>query len=79
MVPAQSPVISTTKLPSPSSEPALPLPIMSPLLRLPRELRNLIYDYYLHCDGGYIYDWETRKLLQADGSAVSYALAFTCR
>jgi len=57
----------------------LPLPNMSPLLRLPRELRNLIYDYYLRCDGGYIYDWEIRKLLQADSSAVSYALAFACR
>ncbi|KAH7552247.1 hypothetical protein BM1_09109 [Bipolaris maydis] len=52
---------------------------MFPFFQLPRELRNLIYDYYVRCDGGYVYDVETRKLRRADGDPVFNALALTCR
>ncbi|EUC39751.1 hypothetical protein COCMIDRAFT_110688, partial [Bipolaris oryzae ATCC 44560] len=52
---------------------------MSPFFQLPRELRDLIYDYYVRCDGGYVYDVEARKFRQADGGPVFNALALTCR
>ncbi|EUC32498.1 hypothetical protein COCCADRAFT_98462 [Bipolaris zeicola 26-R-13] len=52
---------------------------MFPFFQLPWELRNLIYDYYVRCDGGYVYDVETRKLRRADGGPVFNALTLTCR
>jgi hypothetical protein len=52
---------------------------MSAFFQLPRELRDLIYEHYFRCDGGYVYNTETRKLRRADGDPISRALAFTCR
>ena len=52
---------------------------MPSLLTLPRELRDLIYEYYLRCDGGYIYHAESRRMTQTNGNAVCHALALTCR
>ncbi|USP81842.1 hypothetical protein yc1106_09116 [Curvularia clavata] len=52
---------------------------MSPLFRLPRELRDIIYDFYIRCDGGYVYNAETQKFRRADGDPISCALALTCR
>ncbi|KAI4630102.1 hypothetical protein J4E80_001035 [Alternaria sp. BMP 0032] len=49
------------------------------ILRLPRELRDLIYEHYVQVDGGYCHNFETNRLLQADGSPISTALALTCR
>ncbi|KAI4704687.1 hypothetical protein J4E89_009564 [Alternaria sp. Ai002NY15] len=49
------------------------------ILRLPRELRDLIYEHYVQVDGGYIHNFETNRLLQADGSPISTGLALTCR
>jgi len=49
------------------------------IFRLPRELRDIIYDYYIRCDGGYIFDSETRRFMQTNGEPVCYALAFTCK
>ncbi|KAI1736120.1 hypothetical protein F4680DRAFT_275040 [Xylaria scruposa] len=53
----------------------------SPLLRLPRELRDIIYGFYLAVDGGYVYDFRTGKLRGADAPdrPIDLALTFTCR
>ncbi|KAI0836694.1 hypothetical protein F5Y06DRAFT_101005 [Hypoxylon sp. FL0890] len=50
----------------------------SRFLELPRELRNIIYVYYVLGDG-YIYDSQTRTLKTAKGSPIDLALMFTCR
>ncbi|KAI4619402.1 uncharacterized protein J4E87_007652 [Alternaria ethzedia] len=55
------------------------LPTLPAILRLPRELRDLIYEHYVQVDGGYIHNIETNRLLQADGSPISTGLALTCR
>lgn len=52
---------------------------MSRFLQLPHELRNLIYDYYLWYDGGYVYNCASKRLSRADGSKDFLALAQTCR
>lgn len=49
------------------------------LLRLPHELRNIIFDYYFHRDGGYVYSFESNKLTNTDGSVIDLSLVFTCR
>lgn len=42
-------------------------------------MRDLIYDFYVRCDGGYVYNAETQKFRWADGGPISYTLALTCR
>ena len=49
------------------------------ILRLPRELRDLIYEYYTQVQGGYTYNFMTNKLKQADGRPISHSLVFACR
>jgi hypothetical protein len=49
------------------------------LLLLPRELRDLIYDFYVRSPGGYIHNFESNKLLRADGRGIQMSLAFACR
>lgn len=39
----------------------------SRFLLLPREVRDVIYDHYIQCDGGYIYEFKNNKLVQASG------------
>jgi hypothetical protein len=39
----------------------------SHFLLLAREVRDIIYDYYIQCDGGYVYDFENNQLVQANG------------
>jgi hypothetical protein len=69
-----------TKLPSPSGEAADTLPSAMPaFLQLPRELRDLIYDYYFQCEDGYIYNFETNRLTQADGQPIPISLTLICR
>ncbi|KAI4933215.1 hypothetical protein J4E85_003620 [Alternaria conjuncta] len=53
--------------------------LVPPLLRLPRELRDLIYEEYVRVDGGYIYNPETNKLANADGSSIDLSLGLVCR
>ncbi|KAI4665269.1 uncharacterized protein J4E78_002729 [Alternaria triticimaculans] len=49
-------------------------------LRLPRELRDMMYEQYYAVENGYIYDAEHNKLTQADdGSPISLSLSLTCR
>ena len=49
------------------------------ILRLPRELRDLIYEYYTQVQGGYTYNFMTNKLTQADGRPISHSLVLACR
>jgi len=65
------PVNTTTADPT-----GAPLP---PLLRLPRELRDLIYQEYVRADGGYVYNPETNRLAQTDGSSIDVSLRLVCR
>ena len=58
--------------------------LQSPIFRLPREVRDVIYDYYLLEDEGYHYDTETGKLLYHKPSTtprqvVRLGLRITCR
>ena len=47
-------------------------------LRIPRELRNEIYAYYLNCEG-YHHHPESDTLQYIDGTAIDLALLFTCK
>lgn len=49
------------------------------LLKLPGELRDLIYELYLTVQGGYIPNYAIGKLTVADGKAVDLALTYTCK
>jgi hypothetical protein len=48
------------------------------ILRLPRELRDLIYDYYARMADGYSYRYTKNTLTNTDGSSIDLSLAFTC-
>jgi hypothetical protein len=48
------------------------------LLRIPQELRDEIYVYYLG-DEGYHHPPETNTLRHKDGKAIDIALVFTCK
>ncbi|KAI4683901.1 uncharacterized protein J4E84_006741 [Alternaria hordeiaustralica] len=52
---------------------------MPTLLELPRELRDLIYDHYFSVDGGYVHDFASNKLRQADGQNIELSLVLVCR
>ena len=57
-------------------------PIMQPqsrLFTLPRELRDMIYEYYLSTENGYSYCYETGKLTERDGLPIDIALTYTCK
>jgi len=47
--------------------------------QLPREIREFMYSAYVTVPGGYEYDAERDKLIQADGGRVDLQLARTCR
>ena len=58
--------------------------LQSPLFRLPREVRDVIYEYYLLENDGYHFDSETGKLLYHKPSispkqVVRLGLRITCR
>lgn len=48
-------------------------------LKLPRELRDIIYTLYTQVDGGYAYNFATNQLVRADGGYTDNALILTCR
>ncbi|PNP82880.1 hypothetical protein FNYG_03758 [Fusarium nygamai] len=48
-------------------------------LDLPLELRQQVYHDYFKVDGGYIYDGDSDKLVQADGQPISISLRCACR
>jgi hypothetical protein len=52
---------------------------MAHFLRLPRELRDLIYEYYFDGEGGFKYDFVTNKLRWADGLSIDLSLVLACR
>ncbi|KAI1162069.1 hypothetical protein F5B18DRAFT_411084 [Nemania serpens] len=51
-----------------------------PLLQLPRELRDAIYEHYVIVEGGYIYDFKTGKLRPANDPEhpIDLAFMYTC-
>lgn len=49
------------------------------LLGLPWELRNQIYRDYFTVKGGYVYDGDADKLVNADGGSIDVSLRHTCR
>ncbi|CAE7033034.1 hypothetical protein PTTW11_05125 [Pyrenophora teres f. teres] len=54
----------------------------SPLFRLPRELRDEIYGYYLHEDGGYITSQSAQRiqrLQRQDGRSIELGLSYACK
>ncbi|KAI4614484.1 hypothetical protein J4E83_007138 [Alternaria metachromatica] len=51
----------------------------SRLFALPRELRDLVYEYYLMAADGYHYNHETGKLTQIGGQPIDIALTYTCK
>ncbi|CAO2655409.1 Nn.00g104730.m01.CDS01 [Neocucurbitaria sp. VM-36] len=53
---------------------------LSAFLRLPRELRDMIYGHYVRVEEGYSHNYATNKLTQYDGSLISFpVLSLTCR
>ncbi|KAF5556480.1 hypothetical protein FNAPI_5705 [Fusarium napiforme] len=48
-------------------------------LDLPLELRQQVYHDYFKVDGGYVYDGDSDKLVQADGQPISISLRYACR
>lgn len=51
----------------------------APLLDLPRELRDLIYKFYITTEGGYIYNHRTGKFRHADDHLIDLSLSLTCK
>jgi hypothetical protein len=51
----------------------------SRFFRLPRELRDLIYEHYVSIEIGYAYHFESNKLTAADGGCIDLSLMYTCR
>ena len=50
------------------------------ILRLPRELRDLIYDELVGTrSDGYVYDYETNRVTQLNGRPILLAFRLTCR
>ena len=48
-------------------------------LRLPRELRDIIYRYYLEEEDGYAFDYPSGKLRTLNNQSIDLALMYTCR
>ncbi|KAF2109237.1 hypothetical protein BDV96DRAFT_242521 [Lophiotrema nucula] len=51
----------------------------SPLFRVPREIRDAIYDYYTFEENGYFYNTCSEKLALHNGGAIKLDLMYTCR
>ncbi|KAF5544184.1 hypothetical protein FNAPI_9494 [Fusarium napiforme] len=49
------------------------------LTSLPSEIRQQIFRESLKVDGGYVYDIQTDKLTNPDGTAIDLSLLYTCR
>ena len=47
--------------------------------KLPRELRDVVYEHYLTVDGGYIFNQTTRKFIAARFGRIELGLMYTCR
>ncbi|KAF2871209.1 hypothetical protein BDV95DRAFT_595083 [Massariosphaeria phaeospora] len=55
------------------------MPPQSPLLQLPREIRDEIYAYYVYTEDGYHHSPITGKLHTADNQPIDLSLMYTCR
>ncbi|KAF2437281.1 hypothetical protein P171DRAFT_425548 [Karstenula rhodostoma CBS 690.94] len=54
-------------------------PSVFPFLRLPRELRDIIYRHYVDDRDGYVYDFERNKLTHANGDRIDLSFSLVCR
>jgi len=50
-----------------------------PLFTLARELRDMIYGFYLTTEGGYSLNHQSGKLVTVEGHRIDLALAYTCK
>lgn len=50
-----------------------------PFLKLPRELRDLIYPYYVFEVDGYHFDYSASTFRRADGRPLDLSLMYTCK
>ncbi|KAM0553223.1 hypothetical protein ACHAPJ_007511 [Fusarium lateritium] len=55
------------------------MPLALNLTTLPCEIRTAIFGYYFQLDGGYIFDAESEKLVDANGQPIDLSLMYTCR
>ncbi|KAF1843075.1 uncharacterized protein K460DRAFT_368005 [Cucurbitaria berberidis CBS 394.84] len=68
-----------------TTQPTIPATILhstqqqSPLFRLPRELRDLVYQYYVAEREGYFYDARTRTISSQSGFTIRLSLPATCK
>jgi hypothetical protein len=51
----------------------------STFLDFPRELRDVIYEQYFTSDGGYIFDYNTKRFRRTSGTTIDVHLTQTCR
>jgi hypothetical protein len=61
-----------------TGQPSTDISSISPSLRLPRELRDMIYVYYARVDGGLFYDSHNDTMRVASGQVLDPSLALTC-
>jgi hypothetical protein len=57
----------------------MPPQTQSLFFTLPRELRDMVYDYYVSEKDGYHLRYETGKLNLANGSHINFDFAYTCK
>ncbi|KAF1992659.1 hypothetical protein P154DRAFT_528316 [Amniculicola lignicola CBS 123094] len=48
-------------------------------LDLPRELRDMVYEHYVHIDGGYIFNYRLSKFQGAKRQSINLSLMLTCK
>lgn len=71
--------MSTPTTWTPNSLNSYHLQHQSALFRLPRELRDRIYGFYVYEEKGYVHGFESNKLRCSNGTAISLALMYTCK
>ncbi|KAH6644509.1 hypothetical protein C7974DRAFT_383690 [Boeremia exigua] len=72
--------ISSSAALHPSTPKPNHLQLQCRIFTLPRELRDMIYDEYITVYGGYVYDADDNKLVQAsDGGRIDVRLMRVCR
>ncbi|KAJ4256163.1 hypothetical protein NW762_009240 [Fusarium torreyae] len=55
------------------------MPLPPTLTGLPCEIRTAIFGYYFQLDGGYIFNAESERLVDANGQPIDLSLMYACR
>ncbi|EFQ87693.1 hypothetical protein PTT_16707 [Pyrenophora teres f. teres 0-1] len=55
------------------------MPERASFFTLSRELRDIIYEFYLIVESGYIFDYRSGKFIAVGGKPIDLALAYTCK